>query len=425
MNNVVNGKIKKSVDNFVKELQNKINDLSNMREQNKKLTSDYEHICEIINRYIIVGSPLGLRKGDIIFEDVLKFNPRDLKEILELIGCNDKKIIESYDEKRNEYLNTRNSLKKEELAKYFTSILAMIDHYIEEYNVRYVNQVNFETSKAEKYKRYIDMFTSKEFSYSFGENELKELKLLMSECSLDSYTKAQILEYVNIKAIDFALKGNKTVDDYDFKSHVYYLVANYLKDEKYVNIVRKEMPPIDYETLVFIKEEGKKIASKYGLDPSKTINTLVALAINSLYKKYEYCIENSDNEEISIETNPLREAIKMLEGFFVNAEQETINMATSLVVEYEEYLNEHSDEAEMFLDKTMEEILELGYSKEKAIVLKTLPLIKGIKESIDILADLRYEEEIKERTTYLVELMNMYYETKMLAEQRVNNMMNK
>lgn len=425
MNNVVNGKIKKSVDNFVKELQNKINDLSNMREQNKKLTSDYEHICEIINRYIIVGSPLGLRKGDIIFEDVLKFNPRDLKEILELIGCNDKKIIESYDEKRNEYLNTRNSLKKEELAKYFTSILAMIDHYIEEYNVRYVNQVNFETSKAEKYKRYIDMFTSKEFSYSFGENELKELKLLMSECSLDSYTKAQILEYVNIKAIDFALKGNKTVDDYDFKSHVYYLVANYLKDEKYVNIVRKEMPPIDYETLVFIKEEGKKIASKYGLDPSKTINTLVALAINSLYKKYEYCIENSDNEEISIETNPLREAIKMLEGFFVNAEQETINMATSLVVEYEKDLNEHSDEAEMFLDKTMEEILELGYSKEKAIVLKTLPLIKGIKESIDILADLRYEEEIKERTTYLVELMNMYYETKMLAEQRVNNMMNK
>lgn len=425
MNNVVNGKIKKSVDNFVKELQNKINDLSNMREQNKKLTSDYEHICEIINRYIIVGSPLGLRKGDIIFEDVLKFNPRDLKEILELIGCNDKKIIESYDEKRTEYLNTRNSLKKEELAKYFTSILTMIDHYIEEYNVRYVNQVNFETSKAEKYKRYIDMFTSKEFSYSFGENELKELKLLMSECSLDSYTKAQILEYVNIKAIDFALKGNKTVDDYDFKSHVYYLVANYLKDEKYVNIVRKEMPPIDYETLVFIKEEGKRIASKYGLDPSKTINTLVALAINSLYKKYEYCIENSDNEEISIETNPLREAIKMLEGFFVNAEQETINMATSLVVEYEKDSNEHGDEAEMFLDKTMEEILELGYSKEKAIVLKTLPLIKGIKESIDILADLRYEEEIKERTTYLVELMNMYYETKMLAEQRVNNMMNK
>lgn len=425
MNNVVNGKIKKSVDNFVKELQNKINDLSNMREQNKKLTSDYEHICEIINRYIIVGSPLGLRKGDIIFEDVLKFNPRDLKEILELIGCNDKKTIESYDEKRTEYLNTRNSLKKEELAKYFTSILAMIDHYIEEYNVRYVNQVNFETSKAEKYKRYIDMFTSKEFSYSFGENELKELKLLMSECSLDSYTKAQILEYVNIKAIDFALKGNKTVDDYDFKSHVYYLVANYLKDEKYVNIVRKEMPPIDYETLVFIKEEGKRIASKYGLDPSKTINTLVALAINSLYKKYEYCIENSDNEEISIETNPLREAIKMLEGFFVNAEQETINMATSLVVEYEKDLNEHGDEAEMFLDKTMEEILELGYSKEKAIVLKTLPLIKGIKESIDILADLRYEEEIKERTTYLVELMNMYYETKTLAEQRVNNMMNK
>lgn len=425
MNNVVNGKIKKSVDNFVKELQNKINDLSNMREQNKKLTSDYEHICEIINRYIIVGSPLGLRKGDIIFEDVLKFNPRDLKEILELIGCNDKKIIESYDEKRTEYLNTRNSLKKEELAKYFTSILTMIDHYIEEYNVRYVNQVNFETSKAEKYKRYIDMFTSNEFSYSFGENELKELKLLMSECSLDSYTKAQILEYVNIKAIDFALKGNKTVDDYDFKSHVYYLVANYLKDEKYVNIVRKEMPPIDYETLVFIKEEGKRIAAKYGLDPSKTINTLVALAINSLYKKYEYCIENSDNEEISIETNPLREAIKMLEGFFVNAEQETINMATSLVVEYEKDLNEHGAEAEMFLDKTMEEILELGYSKEKAIVLKTLPLIKGIKESIDILADLRYEEEIKERTTYLVELMNMYYETKMLAEQRVNNMMNK
>ena len=209
MNNVVNGKIKKSVDNFVKELQNKINDLSKMREQNKKLTSDYETICEIINRYIIVGSPLGLRKGDLIFEDILKFNPRDLQEILNLIGCNDTSIIESYDEKRSEYQNTRNSAKKEELANYFNNILAMIDHYIEEYNVRYANQVNFETSKVDKYKRYIEMFTSKEFSYSFGENELKELKLLMSECSLDTYTKAQILEYVNIKAIDYALKGNK------------------------------------------------------------------------------------------------------------------------------------------------------------------------------------------------------------------------
>lgn len=425
MNNVVNGKIKKSVDNFVKELQNKINDLSKMREQNKKLTSDYETICEIINRYIIVGSPLGLRKGDLIFEDILKFNPRDLQEILNLIGCNDTSIIESYDEKRNEYQNTRNSAKKEELANYFNNILAMIDHYIEEYNVRYANQVNFETSKVDKYKRYIEMFTSKEFSYSFGENELKELKLLMSECSLDTYTKAQILEYVNIKAIDYALKGNKKISDFDLKSHVYYLVDNYLKDERYVDIVRKEMPPIDYKTLVFIKEDGEKIAKKHGLDPSKTINTLVALAINSLYIKYEYCIENSDNDELSIETTPLKEAIKMLEGFFVNAEQETINMATSLVVEYEVDLEEHKDDADTFLDKTMEEIMALDVPKEKAVVLKTLPIIKGIKESIDILATLEYEEEIKERITYLVELMNMYYETKMLAEQRVNIMMNK
>ena len=67
--------------------------------------------------------------------------------------------------------------------------------------------------------------------------------------------------------------------------------------------------------LCLLRKKEKRIAAKYGLDPSKTINTLVALAINSLYKKYEYCIENSDNEEISIETNPLREAIKMLEGF--------------------------------------------------------------------------------------------------------------
>ena len=425
MNNVVNGKIKKSVDNFVKELQNKINDLSKMREQNKKLTSDYETICEIINRYIIVGSPLGLRKGDLIFEDILKFNPRDLQEILKLIGCNDTSIIESYDEKRNEYQNTRNSAKKDELANYFNNILAMIDHYIEEYNVRYANQVNFETSKVDKYKRYIEMFTSKEFSYSFGENELKELKLLMSECSLDTYTKAQILEYVNIKAIDYALKGNKKISDFDLKSHVYYLVDNYLKDERYVDIIRKEMPPIDYKTLVFIKEDGEKIAKKHGLDPSKTINTLVALAINSLYIKYEYCIENSDDNELSIETTPLKEAIKMLEGFFVNAEQETINMATSLVVEYEADLEEHKDDADTFLDKTMEEIMALDVPKEKAVVLKTLPIIKGIKESIDILATLEYEEEIKERITYLVELMNMYYETKMLAEQRVNIMMNK
>lgn len=426
MSNIVNGKIKKSVNIFVTELENKITDLSNMREQNKKLTLDYEHVCDIIGRYIMVGSPLGLRKGDVILEDILRFNPKDLEIILNLIGSNDKKIIEEFSDKRDEYQNTRNEEKREELRRYFQNILDMIDRYIEEYNVRYSNHINFESTKVEKYKKYISIFTSKELTHLLDENDLKDLKLLMSECSLDAYTKAQVLKYINLKSIDYALKDKKTISDYDFKSHVYYLVDNYLNDEKYVNIVRKEMSPIDYKTLVFIKDEGIRIANKHGLDPLKTINTLVAIAINSLYIKYEYYENNDFSEEnTDIELNSIKEAIKMLEGFFINASEETINLATSLVVEYEEALEKHGAEADEFLDKTMEEILLAGYSKEEAIVLKTLPLIKGIKESIDILAELKYEEERNERISYLGDLMNMYYETKALAEQRVNSIKNK
>ena len=427
MSNVINGKMKNSINNFVRELENKIKDLSDLHEQNRNLSINYERICDIVKRYIM-GPPLGLRAGDILRSDILLFDKKDLEEILNLIGVNDKTIINSFEQNCEAIKNTRNEETKSELTAYFQNILNIIDRYLEEYNIRYSNQVSFESTKVEKYKKYINLFSEKEFDTLFDESDFEELKALMSECSLEPLDKIEILKYINLQNITFKLKGKKDVEDFDLKSHIYFLVSDYLNDDEYVSIVRKEMPYIDYETLVFIPKEGIRIAKKHNLDQAKTINTLVSLAINSLYLKYEYFIEMDKNENQedkenlqnnNIEIDSLKDAITMLEGFFVDREKVSLDLATALIVENEEYLNKYATEAETYLDKTVSEILELGFTENEAVVLKTIPILKGIKETIDIIPTLDGEEK-KERLTYLEELMDMYNETKTYALSRID-----
>ena len=427
MSNVINGKMKNSINNFVRELENKIKDLSDLHEQNRNLSINYERICDIVKRYIM-GPPLGLRAGDILRTDILLFDKKDLEEILNLIGVNDKTIINSFEQNREAIKNTRNEETKSELTAYFQNILNIIDRYLEEYNIRYSNQVSFESTKVEKYKKYINLFSKKEFDTLFDESDFEELKALMSECSLEPLDKIEILKYINLQNITYKLKGKKDVEDFDLKSHIYFLVSDYLNDDEYVSIVRKEMPYIDYETLVFIPKEGIRIAKKHNLDQAKTINTLVSLEINSLYLKYEYFIEMDKNENQedkenlqnnNIEIDSLKDAITMLEGFFVDREKVSLDLATALIVENEEYLNKYATEAETYLDKTVSEILELGFTENEAVILKTIPILKGIKETIDIIPTLDGEEK-KERLTYLEELMDMYNETKTYALSRID-----
>ena len=427
MSNVINGKMKNSINNFVRELENKIKDLSDLHEQNRNLSINYERICDIVKRYIM-GPPLGLRAGDILRTDILLFDKKDLEEILNLIGVNDKTIINSFEQNCEAIKNTRNEETKSELTAYFQNILNIIDRYLEEYNIRYSNQVSFESTKVEKYKKYINLFSKKEFDTLFDESDFEELKALMSECSLEPLDKIEILKYINLQNITYKLKGKKDVEDFDLKSHIYFLVSDYLNDDEYVSIVRKEMPYIDYETLVFIPKEGIRIAKKHNLDQAKTINTLVSLAINSLYLKYEYFIEMDKNENQedkenlqnnNIEIDSLKDAITMLEGFFVDREKVSLDLATALIVENEEYLNKYATEAETYLDKTVSEILELGFTENEAVILKTIPILKGIKETIDIIPTLDGEEK-KERLTYLEELMDMYNETKTYALSRID-----
>ena len=51
-------------------------------------------------------------------------------------------------------------------------------------------------------------------------------------------------------------------------------------------------------------------------------------------------------------------------------------------------------------------------------MLKTIPILKGIKETVDIIPTLELKEK-KERLTYLEELMDMYNETKAYALSRI------
>lgn len=418
MSNIVNGKIKKSVNNFIKELQTRIEDLANLREQNKKTTLNYERVCELIKRYVM-GPPIGLNVGDLVLEDLIYFNIKDVREILTLIGYNDLKILDDFESKRDEYRNTRNEKKKKTLEEYFSSILDIINRYISEYNIRYANKTSFESQKEEKYKKFIDLFTKPTFASLFDEKEFEELRILMIECSLSSMDKVNILKYVNLQNMNYVIKEKETTEDFNFKSHIYFLINEYLKDDKYVSIVRKNMPVIDYETLVLIPEEGRKIADANNLDQAKTINTLLSIAINSLYVKYEYYLETETSE---IEIDSLKKAIKMLEGFFVDKEKVTIEIATSLVVENETLLEKYEDNADMYLDKTVRELIDNGFLPLEAVNLTLVPILKSIKDTVTIISNMKEYENKNERLTYLAELIEMYYETKSISMDRINSM---
>lgn len=422
MSNIIDGKIKKCVKVFVNELQNKITDLTALREQNKELSLNYDRVCGIISKYVM-GPSSGLTKGDVILEDIIKFNPKDLEEILNLIGVNDKSIILEFEEKRNTYFNTRNETKKKELSSFFQRILDYIDRYVEEYNIRSRNQLDFEASKIEKYQKFIEIFSREEFLTLFDEEELKELKLLMSECSLDAMTKAEILKYVNIQNITFTLKETKKVQQCDLKSHVYYLVKNYLDDERYVNICRREMPSIDFETIVSIKDIASSIASNYNLDQAKTINTLVAIAINSMYIQYENYLE-SDEQESSLDIEALKQSIRLLENCFVDSDKVTVEIATNLVVENENMIKEYESISDKVLDQTIQDLSQT-YTKEEAVFLKTLPILIGIRDTLETLAKHKNEEDIKQWISYLSELIEMYNETKILSENKIRDYRNK
>lgn len=418
MSNVVNGKIKKSVKTFIKELENKIVDLDNLREQNKKTNLNYERVCEIIKRYVM-GPPIGLNVGDVVLEDLIYFYKKDLEEILTLIGINDLKILNSFESNRDDYRNTRNKKRKSELEEYFESLLDIINKYIGEYNIRYSNKMSFETGKIDKYKKYIEIFSKEEITTLFDEKDYEELRFLMSECSLELKDKINILKYVNLQNI--AYKGKEKIEDFNFKSHIYYLINEYLKDDRYVAIVRKNMPVIDYATLVSIPEEGKRISAANNLDKAKTINTLVSIAISSLYEKYQYYLEcNKKDETSTIELESIKKAIKMLEGFFVDKEKVTMNFAVNLIVENEELLAKYGDNAEIYLDKTIRELIDNGFTPNEAVQLTLVPLLKSIKETVDVLSNMKDYEKKDERLTYLVELIEMYNETKSISQDRIN-----
>ena len=422
MSNIIDGKIKKCVKVFVNELQNKITDLTALRKQNKELSLNYDRVCGIISKYVM-GPSSGLTKGDVILEDIIKFNPKDLEEILNLIGVNDKSIILEFEEKRNTYFNTRNETKKKELSSFFQRILDYIDRYVEEYNIRSRNQLDFEASKIEKYQKFIEIFSREEFLTLFDEEELKELKLLMSECSLDSITKYEILKYVNILNITFTLKETKKVQQFDLKCHVYYLVKNYLDDERYVNICRREMPSIDFETIVSIKDIASSIASNYNLDQAKTINTLVAIAINSMYIQYENYLE-SDEQESSLDIEALKQSIRLLENCFVDSDKVTVEIATNLIVENENMIKEYESISDKVLDQTIQDLSQT-YTKEEAVFLKTLPILIGIRDTLETLAKHKNEEDRKQWISYLSELIEMYNETKILSENKIRDYRNK
>ena len=87
-------------------------------------------------------------------------------------------------------------------------------------------------------------------------------------------------------------------------------------------------------------------------------------------------------------------------------------------------IKEYESISDKVLDQTIQDLSQT-YTKEEAVFLKTLPILIGIRDTLETLAKHKNEEDRKQWISYLSELIEMYNETKILSENKIRDYRNK
>lgn len=381
-----------SIVSFLKELKTRIELLSSNKITENINNSNIDKINDILSHYNI--SP----NKEISFYEISLISEDDIVSLLSLVG------------------QTANSIKYilNELDEYYERIAAIINKYIMDFISIGATQTQMLNDKITLYKKYIDLFEQDNFKEPFS--DINEISRVMSEVGLPDEDKWKILAYL-------ACANNQTVADTDINLGVLIdqesqRIESYLNDSKISETIKKrlEKEVVDIDTIPTLAEE---LALDTNLEKDVLINIISVIVASNLFIRFENSGNKEDKEE-------LKELIKLILENIVPLKNPAIYEAEIIKRQKIEFyfnsLENGVNEADLktYVDLSISEIEEKTLSREYAIDLKELAVLKPIFETLNTLESLEYNSPEYQKAINILKKLNEQY--RILEEKKVANL---
>src|SRR5574344_353754 len=363
----------KSVANFIKELNIRLDLFNNSMIINNLDSSKADNVNEILNKYIH-KSPEEMNVQDIC---AMKYD--DINDILSLIGLSKEErnyLLLDFNPAIYSIKTNKDDSRICELNKYFDNLRKIIDNYINEFKVISESQKDLKKEKIELYHKYIDLLSCDSFNKPFSDFE--ELNKLMSSIALSSEDRWNILKYIdecNIKTNKFGVNNINVIN------HIAYNNGQYLNNKELVDLVKNETKDMDVD-IDLIPSISKSIAQRSGYKSRDVVNVLGSLVCNTLYDEYLKDVKDNDEEKINNVISMIKETLKYIDDKYAT----TVEKAKEIVINsndiYKDEIKKGNDVMK-YMDISIQDIELDNISHEKAVALKSLPVVKTISETLD------------------------------------------
>lgn len=381
-----------SIVSFLKELKTRIELLSSNKITENINNSNIDKINDILSHYNI--SP----NKEISFYEISLISEEDIVSLLSLVG------------------QTANYIKYilNELDEYYERIAAIINKYIRDFISIGATQTQMLNDKITLYKKYIDLFEQDNFKEPFS--DINEISRVMSEVGLPDEDKWKILAYV-------ACANNQTVADTDINLGVLIdqesqHIESYLNDSKISETIknRLEKEVVDIDTIPTLASE---LSLDTNLEKDVLINIISVIVASNLFIRFENSGNKEDKEE-------LKELIKLILENIVPLKDPSIYEAEIIKRQKIEFyfnsLENGVNEADLktYVDLSISEIEEKTLSREYAIDLKELAVLKPIFETLNTLEAIEYNSPEYQKAINILKKLNEQY--RILEEKKVANL---
>lgn len=381
------GNINNSVNNLISELETRINMLSSVEVKANLDTKSFDEITNIVKKYT-ERAPQDIEELDLI-----QFRISDIDELLHIMGVSPteiNRILVSFNKNVKLYQDEDSV----EAFNFFTSIKNMISSYISSFINIDKAQNDIQNEKVTEYQRIIDILKSEKLEVPFEDMEM--LMKLMTSLAMSNEDKWNILAH--IANLNLSIAENKT-EEYNYGSLIDSIYEEYVSDNsELVELIEKEVLSQDVD-VELIPTYAAKLADESGHSTMLIQNIIVALIAHNIYSRYQNSEENREELE-SILKLTLEQQVST-SSFIIETTKEILSRNKTLY----ENINE---DVMRYLDMTIASIEEEGYSKEEAIELKTLPILKTMAEVIDKASSL--DESSKDYAT-CIEILTGFIES--------------
>lgn len=385
----------KSINAFLEELKNRIELLSGNKVTENIDNSKINEINSILGHYNISD------ERELSARDLMAVSKDDIQKLLTFVGQTNDSI---------DYMMNR-------LDEYYESIANIVNKYITDFISIGTNQAQMFNEKINLYQKYINLFEQSEFKEPF--DEINELSRIMSEVGLPDEDKWKILAYI-------AEQNNKTVEDTDINlcsriNTEMEKLEYYLSNEEVSKIIKTklETEEIDIDTIPTIASNLKE---QTGLPLEIMINIVSVLIASNLFRQFEISGNKEDKEE-------LKEIINTVLSYVTDVLDPVIYASEKIKNEKLEFyynsINNGIDETMIkeYMELPLSEIEGANISREYAIDLKELSVLKAIFETLETVSSVDFDTPEYQKIINILKKLNEQYrilEEKKELKEKIN-----